>query len=140
MRYTGPFGPPLTTFWRSKVGPWLAEHGLLDCPRYGVTLDDPSRTPPERCRYDACVALPQGLSLPESPEATISGGQYAVTCFKGTGAEIGAAWGEFLRAFQADPSRRIDHQRCPVEHYPRGAYVDSRTGVFTCELWLPVSG
>ena len=75
LRYTGPLGDPLARFWRNKVAPWLAEHGLLDCPRYGVTLDDPSRTPPEKCRYDACVELPPGLSLPDSPENTIAGGR-----------------------------------------------------------------
>ena len=139
LRYTGPFGEPVALFWRSKVGPWLAENGLLDCPRYGVTLDDPARTPPEKCRYDACVELPPGLSLPESPEATIAGGRYAVTRFKGTAAEIGKAWGEFLRELQAGEAG-IDHGRAPCEHYPRGALRDARTGVFACELCLPVSG
>ena len=82
----GRFGEPLSRFWRSQVWPWLAEHGLLDCPRFGVSLDDPSRTPPEKCRYDACVELPSGLTLPDTPETTIAGGRYAVTHFKGTGA------------------------------------------------------
>jgi len=140
MRYTGPFGEPLARFWRSQVSPWLAEHGLLDCPRYGISLDDPSRTPPEKCRYDACVELPPGLSLPDSPEITIAGGRYAITHFKGTGAVIGAAWGEFLQEFCADPARRIDSSRQPFEHYPRGALLDARTGVFACELCLPVAG
>jgi AraC family transcriptional regulator len=139
LRYTGPFGEPVALFWRNKAGPWLAENGLLDCPRYGVTLDDPSRTPPEKCRYDACVEMPPGLTLPESPEATIAGGRYAVTRFKGTAAEIGAAWGEFLREFHA-ASAKLDHGRAPFEHYPRGAYRDMRSGVFACELCLPVGG
>ena len=46
LRYTGPFGDPLGRFWRSTVAPWLADHGLVDCPRYGVTLDNPMSTPP----------------------------------------------------------------------------------------------
>jgi AraC family transcriptional regulator len=138
-RYTGPFGEPLSRYWRNQVWPWLAEHGLLDCPRFGVTLDDPARTPPEKCRYDACVELPAGLTLPDSPEATIAGGRYAVTHFKGTGAVIGVAWGEFLQAFFADPAHRADASRPPFEHYPRGALFDARTGVFACELCLPVA-
>ena len=136
QRYTGPYGEALSRFWRSTVAPWLADHGLVDCPRYGVTLDDPLTTPPERCRYDACVELPPGLSLPDAPETTVAGGRYAVVPFKGTGAEIVAAWGAFMRMLE--PGGRIDPQRPPFEHYPRGATVDPRTGVFRCELCLPL--
>ena len=93
LRYTGPFGDPVGRFWRNTVSPWLADHGLVDCPRYGVALDNPMDTPPERCRYDACVELPPGLSLPDAPERNLAGGRYAVTHFKGTGADIGAGLG-----------------------------------------------
>lgn len=139
LRYTGPFGEPLTRFWRATVAPWLADNGLIDCPRYGVALDDPRDTPPERCRYDACVELPAGLRLPDADETTIAGGRYAVTLFKGSGADIGAAWGEFLGAVRADRSLRVDPDRYPLEHHPRGASYDTRTGVFTCELCLPLA-
>lgn len=135
-RYTGSFGEPLTRFWRGTIAPWLAEHGVVDCPRYGVTLDDPRTTPPESCRYDACVELPPGLSLPDAGESTIHGGKYAVTHFKGPGSQIGAAWNAFLRECQA--TFRIDTSRPPFEHYPRGSLYDARTGIFACELCLPV--
>jgi len=136
MRYTGPYGEPLNRFWRGTVTPWLADHGMLDCPRYGVALDDARVTPAERCRYDACVELPPGLSLPEAAETTIAGGRYAVTHFKGSGAQIGAAWGAFVG--EASARHRLDGSRPPFEHYPRGALNDARTGVFACELCLPV--
>ena len=29
-------------------------------------------------------------------------------------------------------------QRHPFEHYPRGAFFDAKTGVFACELCLPI--
>jgi AraC family transcriptional regulator len=138
QRYTGPFGEPLGRFWRVIVTPWLAEHGLLDCPRYGVTLDDPRVTPPERCRYDVCVELPAGLTLPDAIEATIAGGRYAVSSFKGTSAQIGAAWNGFVPA--AAVYGKPDPARHPYEHYPRGAAFDSRTGMFSCELCLPLLG
>lgn len=137
LRYTGPFGEPLGKFWRNSVSPWLADHGLVDCPRYGVTIDDPTVTPVDRCRYDACVELPPGLKLPDASQTTIPGGTYAVTLFKGTGAEIGAAWG----AFTAECSARgliWDALRAPFEHYPRGAPFDHKTGGFACELCIPV--
>jgi len=138
LRYTGPLGEPLGRFWRGAVTPWLADHGLLDCPRYGVTLDDVTRTPAERCRYDCCVELPAGLTLPDAAETTIAGGRYAVTRFRGTGAQIGTAWGAFIG--EACNDQLPDGSRPPVEHYPRGALFDVRTGVFACELCFPVAG
>ncbi len=138
LRYTGPFGDPLGRFWRNTVAPWLDDHGLVVCPRYGVTLDNVMSTLPEQCRYDACVELPPGLSSPDAEETTIPGGRYAITHFKGSGAEIGAAWGAFIGEFLANPARRIDEARLPFEHYPRGALYDARTGTFACELCLPV--
>jgi len=140
MRYTGPYGERLGRFWRNTVTPWLAEHGMLDCPRYGVPLDDSMNTPPERCRYDACVELPRDMTLPDAEETTIPGGRYAVTNFKGTGAEIGAAWGTFAGAVSGNSTNASDPSRCPFEHYPRGAFFDVKTGVFSCELCLPVLG
>lgn len=140
LRYTGPPGEPIGRFWRATVAPWLADNGLIDCPRYGVSLDNPATTPPEKCRYDACVELPKGLSLEDAEETTIPGGRYAITTFRGTGAEIGAAWMSFVGEALANPSNRPDHRRHPFEHYPRGAVFDSRSGVFGCELCLPLAG
>ena len=137
LRYTGPFGEPLARFWRYTVTPWLAELGLVDCPRYGVALDDPSTTPPGECRYHACVELSAGLTLPDASLAAIPGGRYAITFFKGTGAQIGAAWGAFVAEFAAR-ELHPDPGRMPFEHYPRGASYDQRTGAFACELCIPV--
>jgi len=138
MRYTGPYGEPLGRFWRHTVSPWLAEHGLLDCPRYGVTLDNPMSTPPDQCRYDACVEYPRGMTLPGAIEVTIPGGRYAITHFKGTGAEIGAAWDAFLDEALGSPGNRADPSRNVLEHYPRGAFFDPKTRIFSCELCLPL--
>ena len=129
MRYDGAAGEPLDRFWRATVMPWLADHGMVDCPRYGVRL--------ERGGYDACVELPAGLSLPDAAESTISGGTYAITHFKGPAASIGAAWDAFRLECLATHAR--DDSRPAFERYPRGAHRDARSGVFACELCLPVS-
>lgn len=139
LRYTGPFGEPLGKFWRAAVAPWLADHGLLDCPRYGVSLDNPRVTPPARFRYDACVELPQGLTLPDAAETIIPGGTYAITTFKGTGSTINAGWKEFGGKVLEATGRQIDSRRHPYEHYPRGASYDTRTDMFSCELYLPLT-
>jgi AraC family transcriptional regulator len=136
QRYTGPFGAPLGRFWRKTMSPWLADHGVIDCPRYGVVVDAPAN-PPGAGRYDACVELPAGLTLPDAAVTTIPGGRYAVTRFKGTAPEIGPAWS----AFQAECAARQlaqDGTRLPFEHYPRGAPYDQRSGTLACELCMPV--
>ena len=52
-------------------------------------------------------------------EATIPG-RYSVTR-SGTGAEIGAAWSEFIGATLRNSGNRLDSSRNSFEHYPRGA-------------------
>lgn len=139
LRYTGPFGEPLGRFWRGTVSGWLADNGLLDCPRYGVALDDPRTTPAARRRYDACVELPNGLAVPDASESTVAGGRYAITPFKGTSAAIGGAWGAFTAECAARSLPR-DASRPAFEYYPRGAGFDAKTGVFACQLCLPLLG
>jgi AraC family transcriptional regulator len=139
LRYTGPLGEPLGRFWQTTVNPWLADLGLLDCPRYGVTLDNPLRTAPPLCRYDACVELPPGLMLEQAGNRTIAGGNYAVTSFKGDARTIGAAWDGLVGAVFASGVWRIDDTRLPFEHYPRRAWRDPRSGGFACELCVPLT-
>jgi AraC family transcriptional regulator len=81
--------------------------------------------------------MPPGLTLPDVAETTIAGGRYAVTNFKGTGAEVGPAWGAFYVA-HGQRGSDWDHTRLPFEHYPRGATFDHRTGTFVCKLCIPV--
>jgi AraC family transcriptional regulator len=140
LRHTGPTGASLGRFWRATVAPWLADLGLIDCPRYGVTLEDCGSAPGGlgRTRYGACVELPPGLFLPGAAEITIPGGRYAITAFKGTAAEIDTAWEEFGAAVLALPGNVPDNLRQRFEHHPRGASYDARTGVFNCELCLPL--
>ena len=78
------------------------------------------------------------MTLPDAEEVTIPGGRYAVTRFKGTGAEIGAAWGAFVGEALGNSDNRADPSRPVLEHYPRGAYFDPKTRVFSCELCLPL--
>lgn len=130
LRHHGPAGESVARFWRQRVFPWLAEYGLIDCPRYRIVLAPES--------HDACVELPPDISLPDAAETTLRGGLYAITRFQGTGAQIGAAWKLFERELRADPANRLDEGRPAFEHYPRGASHDTRSGRFGCELCLPL--
>jgi AraC family transcriptional regulator len=138
-RHTGPYGKPLSLFWQQTMYPWMQENSLLEQARYGISHDDPSITEPDRCRYDACVEVPPHFSQSRSVlTATIPGGRYAVLHFKGTAGEIGEAWNALLRDWLPSSGLQLDARPC-FEFYPKDSSHDARTGVFDCDICIPVA-
>ena len=139
LRHVGPYGEPVLRFWQQVVYPWMVTNRLLDRPRYGLSPDDPSITAPERCRYDAGVAVPAGTALAGAAlETVIPGGRYAVMPFEGTIDTINDAWTVLLRDWLPASGLQLDARPC-FEHYPPGSRFDPATGVFDCELCVPVA-
>lgn len=58
--------------------------------------------------------------------------------FKGTGAEIFVAWRRLLGEWLPASRLQLDMRPC-FEHYPVGSDYDERTGVFGCEICIPVA-
>ncbi|WP_217901324.1 GyrI-like domain-containing protein [Rhodoferax sp. TH121] len=139
MRHIGPYGLPINQFWSQTFVPWASAQGLLpgaSC--YGIGQDDPHITPAAQCRYDACVAVPDGF-VAKSPTSitTLPGGRYAVASFKGAVPQLTLAWTELLRDWLPASGMQLDGR--PVfEHMPPDTHYDSATGVFSCELCVPV--
>jgi AraC family transcriptional regulator len=138
LRYVGPYGAPVAQFWQKAVYPWMVTCGLLHQPRYGISHDDPTITAPEQCRYDAGCEVPQGLTtLGNALKTTVPGGKYAALSFKGTVADIEAAWTAMLRDWLPSSGLQLDG-RPMFEYYPEGSSYDPATGVFDCKLCIPV--
>lgn len=140
MRHTGAYGHPgLTDLWE-RFGAWCAAQGL-DEPRpryYGFSHDDPACTPPEQCRYDACVQIDEGMHTgPEVQVMDFDGGSYACLHFVGTGPEIAAAWAQMAGPGQIPPEWERQ-PRAALEIYDEDFAVDPATGRFPCWLCLPV--
>jgi AraC family transcriptional regulator len=139
LRHTGPYGPQLGRFWKSRVAPWMEANNLFGRGRYGISLDDPHVTQPAQCRYDACVESPADEILAgDAQRKVIPGGKYAVLPFDGTGAEIGAAWEALLRDWLPKSGLQLD-SRPFFEHYPVDGTHDPKTGRFSCEICVPVA-
>jgi AraC family transcriptional regulator len=139
LRHVGPYGEELSRFWQEVAYPWMLSNNLIGRPRYGISHDDPGVTAPENCRYDAAVEVTAPLAAPG--EATITklpGGKYAVTPFSGTSTEIGAVWNQLLRDWMPASGLQLD-SRPFLEHYGTDSSFDPETGVFTCELAIPVA-
>lgn len=139
LRHVGPYGQPLSEFWQRTVYPWMAANDQLGQPRYGISLDDPTITAGDKCRYDAGVEVRGKISVPgNSQTTTIPGGQYAVTAFRGTVDLIGGVWEAMLREWLPGSGMQLD-ARPFVEYYAADASFDPKTGVFTCDISIPVA-
>jgi AraC family transcriptional regulator len=137
-RYTGPYGPPVGRFWMDRVAPWMAENDLFNRVRYGIVHDDSTIADAARCRYDACVAAEPTEVLSGRPMRTVlPGGRYACTRFEGTVDDIDAAWQRLLAGWLPASGLQLD-ARPLLERYPVDANYDSLTGVFECDICIPV--
>jgi AraC family transcriptional regulator len=67
----------------------------------------------------------------------LPGGRYASTAFKGTVTEIVAAWTRLLRDWLPSSGLKMD-ARLAFEFYPPGSSFDPATGVFDCQICIPV--
>jgi AraC family transcriptional regulator len=139
LRHIGPYGRPLSEFWQRTVYPWMAANDQLGQPRYGISLDDPTITAADKCRYDAGVEVRGSLALPGGAHTTtIPAGRYAVTAFRGTVDQIGGVWDALLRQWLPASGLQLD-ARPFLEYYAPDAAFDPRTGVFTCDIAIPVA-
>jgi AraC family transcriptional regulator len=139
MRYIGPFGLPVDEFWRTRMAPWMETNHLMGRPRYGISLDDPGITDRAKCRYDACVeAAPDEVLTGGALRATVPGGRYASMPFKGTAQEIVSAWNRLMTGWLPSSGLQLD-ARPYFEYYPSEASYDPATGVFECQLCIPVA-
>jgi AraC family transcriptional regulator len=139
LRHVGAYGKPLSEFWQKTVYPWLAANNQLGQPRYGISLDDPKITAAAKCRYDAGVEVRGTIVVPgESQTTTIPGGQYAVTPFRGTVEQVGSVWEAMLRDWLPKSGMQLD-TRPFFEFYPTDASFEPETGIFTCEIAIPVA-
>ncbi|HEY4368628.1 MAG TPA: GyrI-like domain-containing protein [Steroidobacteraceae bacterium] len=138
LRHLGPYGAPISSFWRDTYHPWAVANNLLEQPRYGIGHDDPNITAAEQCRYDACAEVPADFVVSgEASKTVIPGCKYAVLRFKGNGEQIGGAWTALLRDWLPSSGLQLD-ARPSFEFYPKDAYYDLQTGTFECEICVPV--
>ena len=138
LRHVGPYGKPISDFWMNDVAPWIETNGLLGRPRYGISLDDPGVTAPDKLRYDAAVEVPEDfVGAGRHQRTVIPGGKYAVGKFKGNDRQVVEAWEWLLRDWLPQSSMQLDARPC-FEYYPVEAVYDSGTGEFECEISIPV--
>lgn len=140
LRHVGPYGRPISQFWRAEVAPWIEASDLLGRARYGVSHDDPAITAPEKCRYDACVEVSKEfVATGDALTTALPGGQYAATHFRGTDAEISQTWNTLLREWLPSSGLQLDPRPCFEYYAPGSPHDDAATsGVFECDILVAV--
>ena len=139
LRHVGPYGKEVSDFWMQEVDPWMRTNNLYGRPRYGISLDDPGVTAPDKLRYDAAVEVAPDFTGTGSYHKTVlPGGKYAVGQFQGDDRAIGDAWGWIIREWLPDSGMQLD-ARPFFEHYPVDAKYDGATGQFECEICIPIA-
>ena len=138
FRRFGPYGFDIPMFWKKIVDPWLRENGFDNVSCYGVVYDDSAITPPEKCRYDACVEVPDDyIATDNAMPATLPGGKYAVAAFRGLPEMISDAWSELFRGWLPNSSFQCD-ARPLFTRFRRNMQSAPDTAPFQCDLCLPI--
>ncbi|WP_367399856.1 GyrI-like domain-containing protein [Paenibacillus sp. 1781tsa1] len=95
VRQVGPYGPAnaqaMNTLKQSADrNQLLHESATL----LGIPQDDPTTTPPEKCRYDACIVITESERLEDDliEIGELSGGDYLIYKVRHTAEDIQQAW------------------------------------------------
>ena len=138
QRRIGAYGPGIGAFWRGTVAPWIQAHGLTANTCYGVGYDDPSITPADKCRYDACVEVPADFASGQQADImTLPGGRYAVARFQAPTTAIHEAWMWLTREWLPSSGLQCDDRPC-FERFDASTGLNPQTGLFTCDICIPV--
>jgi AraC family transcriptional regulator len=126
-----------TTFGR--LAAMLGAAGLLAPAErsFGIYYDDPSATPVNTLRADACFGVPQDWTPGgELQRREIRGGRYAVTCHVGPYAELGRAYTWLYGTWLPQSGEEAADAPC-IEAYLNDARTVPPTELRT-EIWLPL--
>ena len=140
LRHVGPYGDSgIAAAWQ-RFAAWCGQAGLMQPRRrmFGVCLDDPTITPPEKCRYDCAVEVDATfVARDEIGIESVAGGRYACGRFSGVAAEVRDAWTGLVAGW-LPKSRYQPDDRPALEVYEPDFVVDEKTGAFSCLLCMPV--
>ena len=113
IRHTGPYSEVGQTWDRlltfmGKEG-YLAGNPMM----LGICHDDPEVTPPDKIRYDACLAVDESFSpTGDIGIQTVDGGEYAVTTHHGPYNNVGRTYSELLGQWIPRSGHELRNQPC----------------------------
>lgn len=134
VRQVGPYGPANAQAMNT-LKQWADKNQLLHeaAILFGIPQDDPTTTPPEKCRYDACIVIAEFERLEDDfiEIGELLGGDYLICKVRHTAEAIQQAWNLIIphlqtSGYQMDNKPVIERYRWELlnQHY--------------CEICVPV--
>ena len=136
---TSPHGYYFESIWRtwSELKRRIEDAGLdwTACEQFAVSHDHPGLTPPERCRYDACVSLPIGASGNiDLLKTVIPAGRYAIFPVEGPDHSILGQYLEFYIVWMPQSGYEPDNFPVVERYLP-----SDEPGYVYAELWAKIT-
>jgi DNA gyrase inhibitor GyrI len=134
VRRTGAYGG-LNQRPMEKIKAWAKDHQLWNDSSIflGIPRDNPETTPPQDCRYDACVVSDSKHPVSSSVQNTsISEGLYLILEIDHTPDALEEAWSNFMTILLKHKAI-FDSRRLIIERYPAPLINKHR-----CQLCLPI--
>ncbi|MCL6659009.1 AraC family transcriptional regulator [Paenibacillus amylolyticus] len=134
VRQVGPYGPANAQAMNT-LKQWADKNQLLheSATLLGIPQDDPTTTPPEKCRYDACIVITESERLEDDSIeiGELSGGDYLICKVRHTAEAIQQTWNIIIPHLQTS-GYRMDNK--PVIERYRWALLNQHY----CEICVPV--
>lgn len=132
MRRVGPYGSANIEVMEG-LKKWAKDKNLLESAiLFAIPQDNPETTPPENCRFDACIVLSNDYQMDDSIyEGEIPGGKYLVYEIEHTAKSIQKAYSDIFPSLQQN-GYQMDNK--PIME----KYIGDMISNPNCEICVPV--
>lgn len=137
VRHIGPY-QACGEAW-GRLFSWAGPRGLVGpgARLLGVCYDDPSVTPPDKLRYDACLTITRDVA-PEGAVGVqeIGGGRYAVTRHRGPYEKLGETYTRLCGEWMPAAGHEARSAPC-MEHYLNSPMNTAPADLLT-DIYMPI--
>ena len=116
---------------------WAKPRNLTSAQRIGLCWDNPDITPSEKCRFDACIVIPNNTKTDNRiSEQTISGGTYAVGHYEITSSkEFSKCWDSMFISLSDSGYQPDDKPTYQIMH---STSQEHNLGHFNFDICIPI--
>ncbi len=139
FRGIGPYAPATIGPLFEKLMAWAGPRGLCNAKSLimGASWDDPGVTPEDKCRYDACITVPDDFRGDDKISLqSLPAGKYAVMRCEVRNDEFEKPWTELMRDWLPASGYQPDDKPC-LEIYYNDASTDPEKR-WIMDICLPV--